>query len=514
MMTGPAAGDTRPNRTSTQEQRTRGTKMANTSKCEKCNKIIPVKHTLTCTHCHKTYHQSCTKISEKLFDLIKQKKSHNWKCEMCINKLRETNRSKPSIPIAPKSTSTPQAQDFVTHRKKDIINIPVENSFQSLSSQDSDDDESSIVISTSLNRSCPEIGINTTETIDELKWKITELQNKLQIADNEIDNLLIENGTLKKQIRYFEKKTDRLSSICQSTPRRKSNRKEQKSRNMSSLDLTSLEQTNNKQDSEAVNKIGEIPKLNISDELKSKTPINKSLSNENVGPTSAPLRSTIECNNDMKRKVLIFSDQNGKGIRNTLQNMLGKDFQVTAIIKPNVHVNQILSSCNTICKDFTDADCVIVLAGANDRNPCRFQSYIYFYLSLLTNTNVLVGEIYDNTTLNVYKQNEVLRLACSQFPNTNFIPLTYDYLPQYHKLNTCRLILKEILAIAYKFNYVKHIEKCRKEINTKKDPIKKGTKFQSTIPYLFNRMKQNNAQNKETPKVTTQNNEQFFRNQK
>lgn len=484
------------------------------NKCAKCNKIIAGKSKLTCTYCKKGFHHSCTRISEKLFDLIKQKKNNNWKCDNCnIITLREPKTPTTSTTVFSRSTSTPQ--NFVTQRPKQIVNISTNNSFESLNSDDSEEEDNSTKLSVTLNRSCPTMGLNTSEAIDELKSKVMDLQNKLQTADKEIDELLIENSCLKKQLRYYEKKTTTLSSICRSTPRRERNRKNQTSLNRTALNFTCLEQVKGKHESPKIDKAVEQSKLNESVENKRK----KTMPPKTVESPAADTGNSNQCkinqNADTteKRKVAVFSDQHGKGIRNALEFLLGKDFHVTAILKPYAQIDQILSSCNKICKDFTNKDCVIVIAGSNDKNPSRFQSYIYYYLSLFVNTNVLVGEISENMTLNVHKLNEVLRLACSHFKNTAFVPLHYDNPIPNRKQYTGRLLLKEILAIDYKYRYINHIDKMEKEADAINDNVRKEKKFQCTIPYLFNKMKQNQTKNKETIKDKIDD-QTFFRDQK
>ncbi|CAG5031763.1 unnamed protein product [Parnassius apollo] len=142
----------------------------------------------------------------KLFYLMKQKESNNWNCENRKNKRQITNNPSTSAEIQASNTSTPQG--FATRRSKNNVNITNANSFASLYSEVSEDDDFSVSKTPNLNRSCPKEGLIMNEVLDDLKIKIANLENKLQIAETEIENLLLENSSLKRQILNYEKKDE------------------------------------------------------------------------------------------------------------------------------------------------------------------------------------------------------------------------------------------------------------------------------------------------------------------
>lgn len=456
---------------------------------------------LTCSQCKKIYHLNCTNISEKLFQLMRQKNSNAWKCEKCQIRTRKQSIPSSSTMDPSKITSTPQ--EFVTQRPRHKINIPTDNSFESLHSENTDYEECSALEASILNRSCPEAAYSIREEFDDLKLKISSLENKLQIAEKEIENLSIENTSLKKQIINYEKKTSQLTHICRSTPTIDRNKKERKSLNKTKLNFNRLDRTNNEQKSQKSG-FNDTNTTEIHEESKSelKTGHNNDVHEDIIVAETA--ESTIEMNNKdeniiPKKKVVIFSDQNGKGIRNILQNIIGNSYEVTAIVKPNAHIDQVLSSCNNICKEFTKSDFVIILAGSNDRNPFHFQSFLHYYLTLLAHTNVIIGEIYENKALNVFKQNEIIRLVCSQLSNSTFVPFQYYDLGRYQKLHSGRLILREILAVNYKHNYTNHIQKTYN--NTQR---KHKTPVQTVITQYFKANQSNTVAEKSKPKFSKQ----------
>lgn len=166
----------------------------------------------------------------------------NWKCNNCYE---AAYIKKYHTPIASELLHTPSINN-VTVRTKIQVNIPTENSFASLS----DDD---LMDSHELNRSCPEISINHTETIEDMRIRMNSLQERLDIADNEIQLMLTENFELKKQISQYKNQIDKLTSICKSTSSSKSSvkcstsRKRSKKQNIpkTRLDFTVAEEFQN-----------------------------------------------------------------------------------------------------------------------------------------------------------------------------------------------------------------------------------------------------------------------------
>ncbi|KAJ8730517.1 hypothetical protein PYW08_001930 [Mythimna loreyi] len=173
------------------------------------------------------------------------------------------------------------------------------------------------------------------------------------------------------------------------------------------------------------------------------------------------------------QRVMIYADQTGYGVRNTLQELLGEKFAVTSYLKPNATTEEVLKTCVNTCKNFNKSDFVIILTGSNDINPMNIQTYLHHTLCQLKSTNVLVGQIYKNRTLNENNVNNLLKFVCYNCKNSSFIQLHNDsrYPTKYMTmLNACRLIHRQILHMNYKNNFIKYTENlsiCRKQIKTK-----------------------------------------------
>ncbi|CAH0594223.1 unnamed protein product [Chrysodeixis includens] len=107
----------------------------------------------------------------------------------------------------------------VTTRKRYQINVNTKNSFNSLSENKNDLSFIS-TRTTRLNRSCSHIQSTEIKTIEELNSLINSLQEKLASAECKIENILIENSSLKKTITNKDKIITNLKTICLPSPKR------------------------------------------------------------------------------------------------------------------------------------------------------------------------------------------------------------------------------------------------------------------------------------------------------
>lgn len=192
--------------------------------CSRCDNHISNNRHLTCSQCRKSYHlEPCIKISEKLFNIMGTDKKRNWKCMYCTLALK-----------------TPQSCEFVTHRRKSKPNVSVHNSFHSLSIEDDSESEEELSQSDNplLTRSCPDLRLNLLEIkIKEMEKTIASLNERLNIADNEIVNLLSENCTLKKQMIGYNNRVENLKEICRSSTKKRISNKIPKSSKRTKLDF-------------------------------------------------------------------------------------------------------------------------------------------------------------------------------------------------------------------------------------------------------------------------------------
>ncbi|CAB3244127.1 unnamed protein product [Arctia plantaginis] len=293
-----------------------------------------------------------------------------------------------------------------------------------------------------------------------LEQEISKLKLELQTANDEIDNLNLENTSLKKDIRDYQHKLKLFKSVgigssnsgnltpvkfyspqyrrrfkCTNSLPKTSSRElpistvshpitSYEHSNASHFSLKSNFNMNISYDSlvnatdcdlvffERAQRTASSPrsenKINIDMATIVDSPMNGTINISQMALLNQDLNFKInssdlkkcECKQEeqstAKHRLFIFADQNGYGIRKLLQNLLGNSFTVTSLIKPGAPLREILKTCVTTCHDLTFSDYVLVWGGSNDDNPMELQSVLYYTLNQMKNTNILIGKIYKN----------------------------------------------------------------------------------------------------------------------
>lgn len=141
----------------------------------------------------------CAGISMTRFTLMSEERKANWKCRPCL----ENVYSNSNTPLSAYSSSS--------LKENYIINVSTDNSFASLDTEDSPPK-----VSNFINRSCPDLRYFDNERLLKLERQVKELTDKLSIANNEIENVIMENGRLKDQLKQHKIKNNKLLHICNS----------------------------------------------------------------------------------------------------------------------------------------------------------------------------------------------------------------------------------------------------------------------------------------------------------
>lgn len=349
--------------------------------CTKCNEPITNKHYLICFVCNNSYHQrSCSNVSTPRFHLMEPEKKISWKCNQCIqsNNARELSYQ----------LSLDAEYNNITHRKNDKANVPTKNSFDSLSVDDDSDQSNTSIY---LNRSCPEPKLHVEENLKSMKKLITELKEKLQSADQEIENLLLENSQLKTQINSYELKVCKLKSICNSTPKKSNN---SAIHTKKSLSRTRLNFTRDIERHSVLS----TPKVNKSTSKSAplpppppKQPIQANASSD---ARDNPSYST-ESSSTLPPKTKLCIISNGT-IYNTL-NMAMQKFpqaQICHYSSTGGGLHQLLYGIENKLQNFTLKDHCLICIGENDFvtsvNYRRKIDYIREKLQNLQHTNIII----------------------------------------------------------------------------------------------------------------------------
>lgn len=392
-------------------------------KCGKCMQTLPRKQFVTCSLCKISYDIDCAQL-EKLFFLMNKERRNQWTCKICKNDVTP-------YPIENR-VSTPVSQN-VTIRPKHTTNLPSTNSFDSFADTISDSDvdiEGSTLFESNLNRSCPQLETTTREEMEQLQKIIMELRTKLSSAEKEIDNLSLENGTLKKKITTLETKISKLKQVCGSSTKKQCKR-QKKERNLYMGINQSFENLNIETEKEPTIYTPPILDPKISN-------------GQNIGKNGEI---------SQRHKIIVISDQQGKYVRSNLQELLGGDFHVSSVIKSGAKLGSLLKNETKTAASLTKNDYMIIAGGINDDNPYDVLNAIEKFLNHTTNTNIIIAEIPYNNNMSVDKLsllNYEIRYICNQFEHATFLDVEYwSDVPAKRRLtiNLCRSLLRDILRI-------------------------------------------------------------------
>lgn len=502
-------------------------KRAHTVQCNVCNNKVDPKNTIACMLCKLNFEYDCIGYSEKLHKLKDVATRKKWQCKTCEQKKKPqvTPRS-PAVPIAsaskklaspasPKDTKKPSKDNTLSTEKnsdtdltkqKEVykINVSTNNSFQSLSDPEIWEQTQNSSISR-LNSSCPDIRrINLEEKIEELENRNRDLQEKLHIAESEIDNLHLENSDLKKLLSKHENKAKYLVDIISHSSSKKhvTLRKKRQGLNNTQLDF-SLD-VENREEETILNYGNSTP--TIDREPKNSQNIDSTSTNcrlDNVASVNVTSDETISTT---KSNIYIIGDQQVKGLTTQLIKSRSRGwndrYSVTGLVKPFASSSQILNSCSSMYDKISKNDILILSLGCNDKNPYSIMTNICNILCNFKESKVFLLSVQHNNYLNTHKLNSEINALIKNYANCTFIntdllladfPLTTMTTTQLitFKINT------EIDYDKYKVDYLTNYKKIKDTFLTYKNNRTTGNFLNNysknypsshkrgTIPYYF-----------------------------
>lgn len=448
----------------------------NTPKCAKCNKKIIGKRYLICCVCKHSYDLPCVN-KEKLYNLMDKQRRDAWTCNKCLE--IKKHQKKTSTPIIKKNVHMTSASgsdakiilenprnnvakaispvplsqqhgnlmDNVTVRK---YNIPIQNSFESLSDEDSSD--LSVLQNDTMNRSCPNISThNYKDELAILKVKVTQLQEKLATSDSYITKLLVENDNLTKQVSECYQQIENLKSICKSTTKvnkhvKSFNNKKHQSTLTDDFKVTDssmrklpLKQQNVEQEEDKENCIQNDNHSTV----------------DTLGNTSDQTQILLE--NSTDPKIYILGGEQCRGLALALLKSREKTpyrkYTITSVVKPKARAEHILSSSDVI--NSNSDDFIIIDVGGNDSNPTKLFTELCFFRKLYSHPHIIVMSVKTNPHLNEKKLNNSLRLLCKNFDRCTYLNLN-DIIGtnSYSKYKMCSKINFLIDSIYYDSKYL------------------------------------------------------------
>lgn len=359
-----------------------------------------------------------------------------------------------------------------------------------------------------LSKSLPDLSTGNilNEEIAELKEEVENLKRLLQSANDEIDNLISENNTLKKNSLQSEKQILKYKKIC-SNPSI-STRKSLSSKKKSKLKTKTIHSS--------------IPKLNlnfsdlalsIDDEAQTpdgaetktvaETADDTTINTRNMGPnskvatpevfqsTNSVIGNVLSQSPIKKPCIFITGGQQCTGLASELissrEDTKYEQYDIFSFTKPQAPSDEIITSCENITD--SEKNYVILCIGENDKNPYKLLCNLVQILRSLPKTNFIVLNIRKNIYLNENLLNNLLYSTCNNFINCKFLNImafpSYKYNKKEYLLQCCKKI-NYILDMQYykkKFLTINKINKnCKRDNSSRNYYVlaKPGT-----IPYYF-----------------------------
>lgn len=362
--------------------------------------------------------------------------------------------------------------------------------------------------------------------VEELKGKIIKLTNELSIAHQEIENLNLENTTLKNEVKQGKRIIEIYKNITppegSMTPMSIRKRKKPKTSSASNTPIKKLI-TEEKFISAETTPLNS-PKKQKVKKSKNKSPKTEQVVNNksnSVNAVKSPLNTNNKIDNsncdikpkaDSRNKIIILADHQGRNVRNMLQKLIGDKYLVICFWKPGATMSEIINTYNSELSKLTKNDHVVVLGGVNDKDPIKFQMVINNFLQNQNNFNTIIGEVPFNKYLNEQKLNYDIKFACSKNDNAYYLDLNYGqyiYKGNRFTINICKFLLRQILQINYKLNFLT-FKNVKRNINIMAKVDKATQTLWSNLNVTERQTQTDDPYFKNTP-GTSKSNNTFFR---
>lgn len=306
-----------------------------------------------------------------------------------------------------------------------------------------------------LARSLPDLSTRTmtAEEVMELKEEITRLNTELTIANNEIDNLLMENSLLKKKtveqeniIHQYKKIYIELpdsSKICKSSTKKRKKAYREKNLNQHNLDSSFSDLRTKNHLNPTTDGVPGTEKSSKWTTSNTETKLNY---NNKLCENKSACKNDTPCDEVEKRpEILILGANQCVGLASKLissrLNTNYEKYDISSVLKPYATSDEILKSCNVIQN--REDNYIVLCIGENDRNPYNVVLELIEICKKMNKINILLLNINRNKLLNVFMLNNLLRNACNKFSNCTFLnvvlPSKY-YTRKYYLSEVCKKI--------------------------------------------------------------------------
>lgn len=315
--------------------------------------------------------------------------------------------------------------DKITIRKQRRRSLSVSNIgvFSEKSNTFSNDSFGSIFNSTLLertyNQSMPgQITSHDTTVVEEMKLEIENLNNKLQAANTEIDNLLLQNSEQHKKLEEYDRKLKLLlkvtrldiledtNKLASTTNKRLSLQSPKYYRNINigrighqriSLGrYTGGVLQNIEKSYETINLSTKLDACDISLN-KITEEIHHDMGTIIIPPQEEKTHAQTKHKPENKRKhsLNILSANNRNKIWNIAHDTLGEEFNICHYTKPNAGIVELLGNVDNMLNDLTMDDYFVIMIGEDDflttKNYRLLVELIRAKLDRFSNTNIIIS---------------------------------------------------------------------------------------------------------------------------
>ncbi|KAF9407033.1 hypothetical protein HW555_012814, partial [Spodoptera exigua] len=311
--------------------------------CHKCKKLVNIKSTALCSACDNRYEFDCDGYPEQTYRLKDTEAKKKWRCKVCIRSKKYANTdSTPNITVRKKVSSKTHSPTEQTPNTKAVeLNetlkrqSSVQNTVDLFDSHILSDCNTSLESFSTPNKLSMSVDGTVSDLVlaSEMKEIIAQLTLKLESAENELGNILLENTDLHKQINKLTTENKTLKSLCQSTslftsPSTKSKKKRQSLANHHSMFFSPIPSPSS-------------PGLQV----KNNEHVNMPFLEQEITTLQQQLKVA-------QLEIAALTDRIAALMQKT---------------KPNAPSKEIIANC--INAKLTGEDKIVICLGENDRNP-------------------------------------------------------------------------------------------------------------------------------------------------
>ncbi|KAL0848755.1 hypothetical protein ABMA28_013188 [Loxostege sticticalis] len=184
-------------------------------KCHKCKATVDLKSTIKCLVCKCSYEFDCVGLSERLYRLMDPQKKKMWKCKLCISTCKQSSSYNKE-----ESSNVTTRKKILTSKSNDEIDA---SQLSPIKSQEDDSNILTPVNITEENNTTTDYLSRSLDytftgsiTIDEMKETVNKLKMELACSQHELDNTILENNELKRQVDKLTKENTTLMTLCRS----------------------------------------------------------------------------------------------------------------------------------------------------------------------------------------------------------------------------------------------------------------------------------------------------------